>query len=210
MSILNDLFGFGGRTKEPVTAAQIAEAKAFLAKDQVEEKSIKEKYLAALKRFENTYAVSQKTIGYTVKDSARQQFLTDMMDRLPHFKYRDAVEHVFSSIEHFGGVSQMFEQMEKSLKNPSNTTLKRFNEVKNKYESSINANFTISNIVIHFNTADFRHVITSIHNTDFPALLFNQYCELSQLETDYFAHICKLEKEVVAVNVPQNQDPLRN
>jgi hypothetical protein len=190
MGVLS-LFGIG--RKEPVTAAKVAEVK-------VEEQSIRKKFLEAFEDYTTAYNMSRRTIGYSISDEKRKNFLASLYAKLPNFAHKDLVEHVFNSPGHFSNTSKMFEQMEQCLKQPTNTNFTRFERAKNADKNAIDTNFMLAGRVSRYllkNDA-FDKAVYDINHTSIPLNMIAWYYKLSQLEMEYFKHICDLRDNTVA------------
>jgi hypothetical protein len=188
------IFNFFVGKKDSSTNASVAEAR-------VEDETVRKKYLDALNHFQTAFNVSRRSIGYSKNDDARRKFMLNLSGSLPNFGHVDLIEHVFNSAEHFGRTSQMFEQMEQCLKQPTSTNLKRFDTAKSSNENAIQTNFILaqraSRLLLRNN--DFMKQVYNVSNrNNFAVSLFEWYYKLSLIEQDYFKHICNLRDKTAA------------
>ncbi|MGV8140879.1 MAG: hypothetical protein ACP5NW_00395 [Candidatus Woesearchaeota archaeon] len=170
-------------------------AESDVKKIMAEVQSLKEKYDEAFVQYTNYFDSMRHVAGVTEDDPNRQKFLDELVKRMPKFKNEQMlsyVKHVFVSIDHFGMTNEALNQMESGLRNPSHTTIKRFDEHKRRHTNLIKNNIMISNRVYFFNSISFQKTIRKIEPSGAVARLFNVYCGLSQLEVDYFQALCRL------------------
>jgi len=184
----------------------------YLSVEELRSKAepVKNEYLIARQRFLTIHNNFHNSVNSEM--GSWNNFLESLYDGLKKgFGHEDLVKYVFESPEYFGVTLKMFEQMETSLKFPTKTNYRLFDETKilgnrfsdksydNKYP--VEKNLILSRRLNRLRGPKFYKALATASNANNYyhnfEMLFNGYNAVSELEYKYFKILCEIRDKKV-------------